>query len=135
MLLPMLLPAAGARAERMDVVRITSAMRNPYTDDLAGEEVEVSAADQVRRLLALIADLPGDDMRRCFNPGWGIRARTATARLFEIAFCFHCHGARLWGPEVPAEQQGFHPFDADSPSGQELLTRLRATNQAWNNPR
>jgi hypothetical protein len=122
----MLLPPAGADTEVLDVIRITRDMRNPYADDLAGEHVAVWTAEAAREALALIGDLPGDDMRRCFSPGWGVRARSASATLFEIAFCFHCHGARLWGPAVPAELVTLHPFDTDSPQGQELLARFRA---------
>jgi hypothetical protein len=124
--LRMLLPAASAQTELIEVVRITLAMRDPFSDALAGEDVALWASDEVQQTPALIIDLPEGEKRRCFSPGWGIRAHGPTALLFEIAFCFSCNGARLWGPEVPAEHESIHAFDADSPSGRALLTRFRA---------
>ncbi|AZM57430.1 hypothetical protein DMA15_03100 [Streptomyces sp. WAC 01529] len=83
------------------------------------------AGDQAQQALSLIADLPGGELYRCFLPGWGIRAHDSTDQLFEIAFCFRCHGARVWGPDLPVEQQA-QTFDAQSPAAMELLRRFRS---------
>ncbi|WP_328913420.1 MULTISPECIES: hypothetical protein [unclassified Streptomyces] len=122
----MLLPGAGARTELIEVVRVTSATRDVFPGPLDGEDVALWAEDEVRQVPALITELPEGARRRCFTPGWGIRAHGATALLFEISFCFSCNGARLWGPEVPAEHEDIHVFDADSPSAHALLSRFRA---------
>ncbi|MFF4576538.1 hypothetical protein, partial [Streptomyces sp. NPDC001410] len=82
---------------------------------------------QVRDVLTLISSAPDSELYRCFIPGWGIRAHSATDLLFQIAFCFQCHGARLWGPGVPAELDGIHGFDPDSPPALELLQRFRGS--------
>lgn len=121
----MLLPLTHLKTELIEVVRITDPMRHLYSEDLAGDEVAIWERDQVRQALSLIADLPSSELYRCFVPGWGIRAHSSTDLLFEIAFCFRCHGARIWGPDVPVEQNG-QTFDADSPAGLELLHRFRS---------
>ncbi|WP_370084390.1 hypothetical protein [Streptacidiphilus sp. MAP12-16] len=122
----MLLPAARERTELLEVVRITGRMNYPYSQGMVGDSVALWDDDHVRQVLALIADVPGSELHRCFIPGWGIRARSPTDLLFEIAFCFRCHGVRLWGPSVPAGQQGIHGFDPGSPPALELLRRFRA---------
>jgi hypothetical protein len=93
---------------------------------MVGDSVALWDDDHARQVLALIADVPGSELYRCFIPGWGIRAHSPTDLLFEIAFCFRCHGARLWGPSVPAGEQGIHGFDPESPPALELLRRFRA---------
>jgi len=123
----MLLPATSAQTEVIEVVRITPALRNPSSDPLAGEDTALWVEGQVEQALALIAELPGGELYRCFAPGWGIRGHSDTDVLFEIAFCFRCHGARLGGPGVPAEQQGIHTFDADSAPALALLALFRTT--------
>ncbi|UKY54659.1 hypothetical protein [Streptomyces inhibens] len=121
----MLLPLNHVKAELIEVVRITDPARLLTSADLAGEAVAIWEGDQAQQALALIGDLPGGELYRCFVPGWGIRAHSCTDLLFEIAFCFRCHGARIWGPDVPAEQQS-QDFDAESPAGLELLRRFRS---------
>lgn len=111
------------KTELIEVVRISD---HQVRNGMAGEVVAAWEADQARQALALVADLPGSELYRCFSPGWGIRAHSPTDLLFEVAFCFRCHGAELWGPSVPAERQGIQDFDPDSPAALELLERFRA---------
>lgn len=82
--------------------------------------------NQAQQVLELIADLPGSELYRCFLPGWGIRARSATEELFEVAFCFRCHRADVWGPDLPAEQQG-QTFNAESPADLALPGQFRSS--------
>ncbi|MBY8879211.1 hypothetical protein [Actinacidiphila acidipaludis] len=121
----MLLPLTHQKAELIEVVHITDWKRHLTSADLVGDELAIWAGEQARRALALIADLPGSELYRCFSPGWGIRAHSSTDLLFEIAFCFRCHGVRIWGPDVSIEQQN-QSFDADGPGGLELLRMFRA---------
>ncbi|MFS4094202.1 hypothetical protein [Streptomyces sp. AF1A] len=121
----MLLPLTHEKTERIEVVRITDPVRHLSSENLAGDTAAIWSGDQAQQALSLIADLPGSEQYRCFFPGWGIRAHSSTDQLFEIAFCFRCHGARVWGPEVPAEQRG-QTFDAKSPPALELLHRFRS---------
>ncbi|MGW4882944.1 hypothetical protein ACWEPI_41110 [Streptomyces sp. NPDC004262] len=125
----MLLPAVSTQTELIEVIRITAAMRNPFSDALAGEDTALWETEQVREVLELITELPEGERQRCFLPGWGIRAHSASALLFEVAFCFQCNGARLWGPAVPGEHHGIQSFDPDSTPGRSLLARFRATGQ------
>ena len=121
----MLLPLAHGTTELIEVVRVIEPRRQLAAEDLVGDDVAIWEAAEVSEVLALIAGLPGGESYRCFVPGWGIRAHSATGLLFRIAFCFRCHGARLWGPAVPTGQVGLHSFDANSPGGLELLRRFR----------
>ncbi|MGW7545368.1 hypothetical protein ACWGKQ_30295 [Streptomyces sp. NPDC054770] len=121
----MLLPLAHGKTELIEVVRITDPVRHLSSENLAGDTVGIWEGDQARQALSLIAGLPEGELYRCFLPGWGIRAHSSTDRLFEIAFCFRCHGARMWGPVLPVEQQG-QTFDAESPAARELLDRFRS---------
>ncbi|GAO13046.1 hypothetical protein TPA0598_18_00050 [Streptomyces lydicamycinicus] len=99
----MLLPLTHVKTDLLEVVRITDPARHLTSEDLAGEAVATWERDQAQQALTLIADLPGSERYRCFLPGWGIRAHSSTDLLFESAFCFRCHGARIWGPGVPTE--------------------------------
>ncbi|AKG41395.1 hypothetical protein SXIM_00110 [Streptomyces xiamenensis] len=123
----MLLPPVQDQTELIEVVRITDGMRHLSAPDLVGDDVAIWEATQISSTLTLISSVPDSELHRCFNPGWGIRAHSATRLLFQIAFCFQCHGARLWGPDVPAELDGIHGFDPDSPPALELLQRFRAS--------
>lgn len=114
----MFLPTTSGRAELVEVIRLDG------TD--GGRPVVIWEAGHARSALALMAGLPDGNIKRCFIPGWEIRAHSDTAFLFEIAFCFRCHGARLRGPTVPADQQVIHGFDSESTAGRELLARFRA---------
>ncbi|MEV5510215.1 hypothetical protein [Streptomyces orinoci] len=122
---PMLLPLAHEKAELIEVIRITDPARHLNSADLIGEHVAIWEGEQAQYALALINDLPGSEPYRCFLPGWGIRVHSATELLFQVAFCFRCHGARLWGPVVPVERTGIHDFDPDSAAARELLRRFR----------
>ncbi|MEU5308454.1 hypothetical protein [Streptomyces sp. NPDC021562] len=119
----MQLPLNHGETELIEVVRITDPLRHLSSQDLAGDTAALWEGDQAQQALSLIADLPEGELYRCFLPGWGIRAHSSTRQLFEIAFCFRCHGARLWGPGLPAGQQG-QTFDAKSPAARELLDRF-----------
>lgn len=121
----MLLPLTHGTPELIEVVRITDPVRHLSSENLVGDTAAIWEGDQVQQALTLIADLPGSELYRCFLPGWGIRAHSSTDQLFEIAFCFRCHRARIWGPGLPAEQQG-QTFDAESPAARELLHRFRS---------
>jgi hypothetical protein len=123
--LRMLLPISHEKTELIEVVRIVDPIRHISAEDLTGDEVAVWQAPQTAQILALIRDLPGSDLHRCFFPGWGVRAHSATDLLFQLAFCFDCHGIRLWGPGVPAGQEGLHSFAPDSASAQKLLQQFR----------
>ncbi|MEV4975372.1 hypothetical protein [Streptomyces scopuliridis] len=111
----------------IEVVRITDPMRHLSAKDLVGDDVAIWEAAQVCDALMLISSVPDSELRRCFIPGWGIRAHSATDLLFQIAFCFQCHGARLWGPDVPGELDGIRGFDPGSPPALELLQRFRGS--------
>ncbi|MFI6407454.1 hypothetical protein [Streptomyces sp. NPDC050548] len=121
----MLLPPTHGKTELIEVVRITDPARHLSSENLAGDTAAIWAGDQAQQALSLIADLPDGELYRCFLPGWGIRAHDSTDLLFEIAFCFRCHGARIWAPHLPAEQQA-QTFDAESPAARELLRRVRS---------
>lgn len=123
----MMLPPAQEKTELIEVVRITDPMRHLSAANLVGDDVAIWEAAQVSNALTLISSAPDSELHRCFIPGWGIRAHSATDLLFQIAFCFQCHGARLWGPDVPAELDGIHGFDPDSSPALELLQRFRSS--------
>ncbi|MFJ6623151.1 hypothetical protein ACIQOW_36970 [Kitasatospora sp. NPDC091335] len=119
----MLLPETAAQTELIEVVRITAP-----TDSgtLVGDVLEIWVEDQAREVLNLVAELPGDELHRCFVPSYGIRAHSSADLLFEIAFCFRCHSALLLGAGVPAGLRRIQGFDPDSGPGRELLERFRA---------
>ncbi|MEW2494788.1 hypothetical protein AB0942_14810 [Streptomyces nodosus] len=123
----MMLPPVQEKTELIEVVRITDPMRHLSASDLVGDDVAIWEAAQVSDALTLISSAPDSELHRCFTPGWGIRAHGTTDLLFQIAFCFHCHGARLWGPGVSAELDRIHGFDPDSPPALELLQRFRGS--------
>lgn len=113
----------------MEVVRIGDPAGQLGSRGLSGEVVEVWVEDEAREALGLAAELPDSAKYRCFLPGWGIRAYDiddpGPDPLFEVAFCFQCNGARIWGRDVPEELRR-QDFDAQSPAGRELLRRFRA---------
>ncbi|MFJ2847768.1 hypothetical protein ACIPD2_40095, partial [Streptomyces griseofuscus] len=111
------------RADQIDLALVRVLRQQPAPLPTGAAWPPIWAKDQAQQALSLIADLPGSELCRCFLPGWGIRAHSSTDQLFEIAFCFRCHGARIWGPGLPVEQQG-QTFDAESPAALELLHRF-----------
>ncbi|WP_086821829.1 hypothetical protein [Allokutzneria sp. NRRL B-24872] len=115
----MFLPDASERAELVEVVRLG--------DD---QLVAIWEGDSARSALALIAGVPHEELKRCFVPGWMIRAHGDAGPLFEIEFCFRCDGALLRGPAVPEAQRTIHGFDAQSAQAQELLARFRSEDPA-----
>lgn len=121
----MLLPLPHGKAELIEVIRITDPARHLSSEDLAGDTAAIWDGDQAQQALSLIADLPRSGLYRCFLPGWGIRAHDPTDQLFAIAFCFRCHGVRMWGLDLPVEQQ-VQSFDTESPAALELLRRFRS---------
>jgi len=121
----MLLPLTHGRTRLIEVIHITDPARHLSSEDLVGDTAAIWEGTQAQRALSLIGDLPGSELYRCFLPGWGIRAHDSTDQLFEIAFCFRCHLARVWGPDLPVEQHR-QTFDAESPAALELLRRFRS---------
>ncbi|MGW1348007.1 hypothetical protein [Streptomyces sp. sk2.1] len=121
----MLLPNTREKAELIEVVRITDPMRLLGSEGLTGDEVALWEDPRTEQTLALISGLPDGELHRCFFPGWGVRVHGADGLLFRLAFCFDCHGVRLWGPGVPDGQEGIRGFDADSASARELLQLFR----------
>ncbi|MFJ8435893.1 hypothetical protein ACIQ9P_31785 [Kitasatospora sp. NPDC094019] len=119
----MLLPGTAARTDLIEVVRITA---RTGSGAVVGDVLEIWIEDQVRRALGLVAELPDDELHRCFVPAYGIRAHSSTDLLFEVAFCFRCHGALLLEPGVPSAVRRIQGFDPDSVPGRELLGLFRA---------
>lgn len=122
----MLLPPGHEKTELIEVVRITDTLRHMTSADLVGDEVAVWEASRAEETLAHVEALPDGPLMRCFFPGWGIRAHSSSGLLFQVAFCFQCNGARLWGPSAPAELDTIHGFDAESGVAQGLLAEFRA---------
>ncbi|MFE5913898.1 hypothetical protein ACFQ6B_33100 [Streptomyces wedmorensis] len=122
----MMLPPFQNETELIEVVRITAALRHVNAEDLVGDDVAIWEADEAADALKLISSLPDGELSRCFIPGWGIRAHSSTDLLFQIAFCFRCNGARLWGPGVLGKLNRIHSIDSDSAPAQELLRRFRS---------
>ncbi|GAA2358828.1 hypothetical protein [Streptomyces carpaticus] len=120
------LPPVHKAAELVEVVRIVAPVSLHDTEELTGVDVALWEGEQVQRTLALISGLPTSEIHRCFDPGWGVRVHGPEDVLFRIAFCFSCHGARLWGPGVDGDLDGIQPFDPDSPPARELLRQFRA---------
>jgi hypothetical protein len=121
----MLLPLTHLEAELIEVVRITDPARHLTSRSLEGETVGLWGGGEAREAFELIAGLPAGERHRCFLPGWGIRAHGCAGPLFEIAFCFRCHGARVWGPDLPAGRRS-QAFDGECPAARELLRRFRS---------
>jgi hypothetical protein len=90
-----------------------------------GDVVGTWGGEQARRAIELIAALPEAEQMRCFTPRYGIRVRTETSVLAEVAFCFQCRNAlALPGPRTPSLPNWF-TFDPDSAPGQQLLELFR----------
>ncbi|MER5355436.1 hypothetical protein ABT093_34560 [Kitasatospora sp. NPDC002551] len=118
----MLLPETAAQTDLIEVVRITAW---PDSGTVVGDVLDVRVEEQARQTLNLVSALPGDELRRCFTPVYAVRAHSSTDLLFEIAFCFRCHGALLLGPGIPSGLRGVQGFDPDSEPGRELLDLFR----------
>ncbi|WP_433547918.1 hypothetical protein ACQPZG_24760 [Streptomyces sp. CA-294286] len=125
----MLLPSAHEQTELIEVVRISPDANDPLPKTLDGEDVAIWEGDEAREVLSLIKELPVSRPGQTFLPGWGLRAHGPRGMLFEFAFSYDCHAARVWGPAVPHKQEGLYPFDPDSPQAVELLRRFRACAQ------
>jgi hypothetical protein len=119
----MLLPDSVADATSVDVLRLptTRALR-PHAPEPEGELLAIWEGGAAQEALRLAAAVPPGELYRCFTPGYGIRAFRDREELFEVRFCFSCHGAqvRQHGSRLPL--QG---FDADTPEAQALLARFR----------
>jgi hypothetical protein len=122
----MLLPSAHEQTELVEIVRITPDANDPLPKTMAGEETALWEAAEAQEAFALIKALPGSQPGQTFLPGWGLRAHGPKGLLFEIAFSYDCHAARVWGPSVPHKQEGIYPFDPSSHEALELLRRLRS---------
>ncbi|MBW5482480.1 hypothetical protein [Streptomyces bambusae] len=117
-------PDAVAATVLLTSVRLTEPWPRP------GKEVGAWEGAEMDEVLDLIHALPGSRQYRCgFRPGWSVRAydERVAEPLFEAAFCFSCHEARLTGSAVHGRALATQFFDPDSPQGQELLARLRAS--------
>jgi hypothetical protein len=121
----MLLPSAHEQTELIEVVRITPDANDPLPKAMSGEDLAIWDADQAREVFALVKELPGSQPGQTFLPGWGVRVHGERGMLFEIAFSYDCHAARVWGPSVPHKQEGIYSFDPDSAPALELLRRFR----------
>ncbi|MDY0813004.1 hypothetical protein [Kitasatospora purpeofusca] len=119
----MLLPDTAPETDLVEVVRITA---RPDSGAVVGDVLEIRVEEQARQVLDLVSELPGGELHRCFAPAYGVRAHSSTDLLFEIAFCFRCHGALVLGPGVPSGLRGLQGFDPDSGPGRELLDLFRA---------
>ncbi|MFD4907312.1 hypothetical protein [Kitasatospora purpeofusca] len=119
----MLLPETAAETDLIEVVRITA---RPDTDAVVGDVLEIWVEEEARQALDLVSALPGGELHRCFAPAYGLRAHSSTDPLFEIAFCFRCHGALVLGRGLPSRLRGLQGFDPDSRPGRELLDLFRA---------
>ncbi|MGW7415893.1 hypothetical protein [Streptomyces sp. NPDC054863] len=122
----MLLPSAHEQTELIEVVRITPDANDPLPKTMTGEDTALWEEAEAREALALVKELPVSRPGQTFLPGWGLRVHGPRGMLFEIAFSYDCHAARLWGPAVPHKQEGLYPFDPDSAPAVELLRRFRS---------
>ncbi|MFB8038912.1 hypothetical protein ACFC5Z_39645 [Streptomyces sp. NPDC056004] len=123
----MQLPAeAVAATVLIEVVRI-SALPTGRDVPYLGTAVAYWAGSEAAAALALIKSLPGSEQHRCgFSPGWSVRAYedSLDLALFEAAFCFTCHEARMRGTAVPpALATQF--FDPSALPAQTLLSLFR----------
>ncbi|MET7312484.1 hypothetical protein ACWD7C_29915 [Streptomyces sp. NPDC005134] len=123
----MQLPAeAVAATVLIEVVRI-SALPTKRGVPYPGRVVAHWAGSEAADALTLIEKLPGSEQHRCgFSPGWSIRAYedSLDLALFEAAFCFRCHEARMHGTAVPTVL-ATQFFDADTSPAQALLALFR----------
>ncbi len=122
----MLLPDVASLTNLIEVVRIAAPTTVHAAGAVVGEDLAIWDEEHSRQVLNLIAEVPAGELHRCFAPAYGIRAHSAAALLFDIAFCFRCHGALLLGSGVPSGLRGIQGFDADSPAAHALLDRFRA---------
>ncbi|UUV32309.1 hypothetical protein NQK81_02320 [Amycolatopsis roodepoortensis] len=118
----MFLPVPRERVELVEVIG---------PDGTGNDQlVAIWDSEDAQTGLTLMAGLPDGELKRCFIPAWEIRAHSTTQFLFEISFCFRCHGARLAGPTVSPEHAMIHGFDAEHSTSRELLARLQAAGEA-----
>jgi hypothetical protein len=117
----MLLPSPGQDVQRFECLRITDIETHLWSS-IPGKSIGAWDGEDATAVAELVASLPAGEVYRCFTPRYGIRAHAADAVLFEIAFCFRCHGALILRPG----QRELVAFGADSPPAQELLGRFKA---------
>ena len=127
------MPASAPQIERVECVRIASIDNWHQWAGIPGVTIGAWDGTDAAAIAGLVADLPGGQLMRCFTPRYGIRAHDADAILFEIAFCFRCHGALVLQPgrDEPGKLVGFAP---DSPPARDLLARFRSTDQPETTP-
>ncbi|MFI8007238.1 hypothetical protein [Streptomyces sp. NPDC086010] len=122
------LPAAAVAATALiEVVRI-SALPTGRGTPYPGATVAHWTGIDATAALALIGNLPDGEQHRCgFSPGWSVRAYDDSLDqvLFEAAFCFTCHEARVHGAGVPPESATQY-FDAGTGPARDLLALFRA---------
>ena len=125
----MLLPFIPADVHRVELLRVSTDREGDVVrrDPLAA----VSGADAAA-IAQLVADLPDGEIKRCFNPVYGLEVRGAAGVLVEIAFCFRCHSALVAVPG--GDRSEFLGFDPGSAAGRELLARFKAADRPGTRP-
>jgi hypothetical protein len=69
--------------------------------------------------------LPEAEQMRCFTPSYGIRLRTETSVLAEVAFCFQCRNALVLNAAHIPNLPDWFTFDPNSTPAQQLLRMFR----------
>lgn len=121
----MILPAAAPQIQLIECVRIEYTEDSHLWSRVPGTTIGIWEDADVTTIIDLVTALPDDEVMRCFIPRYGIRAHGPDGLLFEIAFCFRCHGAKIFTPD-PEKRGDLIGFDATSPPAQTLLTKFRA---------
>ena len=70
--------------------------------------------------------MPDAEQMRCFVPRFGIRVRSDTTLLAEVAFCFSCRNAMAFPSEHTPQLPRWFAFDPHSSAAQELLRMFRS---------
>lgn len=122
----MLLPEPAAEAACLiEVVWIPDVHAVFDAPALPGVEYALWEGEKVSRAMELVRALPDGELARCFTPRFGFRVHGPERLLFEIAFCFSCDRALLWGEGLPSRMRG-QLFDGEDPAAQALLADFRA---------
>jgi len=119
--------ADAGQVQDIDVVAVALG-RSPNWSQwtaLPGEVIGTWSGETVGVALELIAALPEAEQMRCFTPSYGIRLRTGTAVLAEVAFCFRCRNALALPTAHTPNVPGWFTFDPGSAPAQQLLQMFR----------
>ncbi|ATY14728.1 hypothetical protein CU254_33185 [Amycolatopsis sp. AA4] len=117
------LPSAANQIRRFEGLRITDIETQDWAS-VPGEVLGEWDGEDAAAVAELLAELPDGELMRCFLPRYGIRAHGSAGVLFEIAFCFRCHGALTLLPG--RGEQDLIAFDAGSAPAQRLLEKFKA---------